>query len=76
MPMVCLKFIVERHPDGYLAYPLGMKGVVVGQGATFDAALADARSAAAFHLETFGDDVLAGQDEVIEAFVAEGSVNA
>ena len=27
-----LKIIVEKHPDGYVAYPLGMKGVVVGQG--------------------------------------------
>lgn len=28
------KIIVEKHPDGYVAYPLGLKGVVVGQGAT------------------------------------------
>ncbi len=27
-----LKVIVEKHPDGYVAYPLGLKGVVVGQG--------------------------------------------
>jgi hypothetical protein len=26
------KIIVERHPDGYVAYPLGLKGVVVGEG--------------------------------------------
>jgi len=26
------KIIVEKHPDGYVAYPLGLKGVVVGQG--------------------------------------------
>jgi len=25
------KIIVEKHPDGYIAYPLGLKGVVVGQ---------------------------------------------
>jgi hypothetical protein len=35
-----LKIIVERHPDGYVAYPLGLKGVVVGDGSTYDEALA------------------------------------
>ena len=24
------KIIVEKHPDGYVAYPLGLKGIVVG----------------------------------------------
>ena len=27
-----LKIIVEEHADGYVAYPIGLKGVVVGQG--------------------------------------------
>jgi predicted RNase H-like HicB family nuclease len=48
------KIVVERHPDGYVAYPLGLKGVVVGQGDTDQAALADCRSAIRFHIETFG----------------------
>jgi len=25
-----VKIIVEKHPDGYVAYPLGLKGIVVG----------------------------------------------
>ncbi len=48
-----IKIIVERHPDGYVAYPLGMKGVVVGEGSTYDEALADVRSAIRFHAQTF-----------------------
>jgi hypothetical protein len=28
---------IEKHTDGYVAYPLGLKGVVVGQGDTYDA---------------------------------------
>ncbi len=48
------KIVIEKHPDGYVAYPLGMKGVVIGQGDTFDEALADVKSAIAFHVETFG----------------------
>lgn len=39
------KIIVEKHPDGYTAYPLGVKGVVVGEGDTYEEALADIKSA-------------------------------
>ena len=53
-----LKIIVEKHPDGYVAYPLGVKGVVVGEGDTYEEALADVKSAIRFHIESFGDDVL------------------
>jgi len=49
-----VKIIVEEHPDGYIAYPLGLKGVVIGQGDTHEAAMADVRSAINFHIETFG----------------------
>ena len=35
------KIIVEKHSDGYIAYPLGLKGVVVGQGDTYEEVLAD-----------------------------------
>ena len=31
-----IKIIVEKHPDGYVAYPLGVKGVVVGQGDSYE----------------------------------------
>lgn len=52
--MKLIKVIVEKHEDGYVAYPLGMKGVVVGQGDSYDDALADVKSAIQFHIETFG----------------------
>lgn len=29
-----IKIIIEKHVDGYVAYPVGLKGVVVGQGDT------------------------------------------
>lgn len=69
------KIIVEHHEDGYVAYPLGLKGVIVGQGDTFDEALADAKSAIRFHLETFGDDAF-DESPAIEAFVVEAEVAA
>ena len=56
--MTNIKVIVEKHPDGYVAYPLGLKGVVVGEGDTYKDALADVRSAIRFHIETFGDEIL------------------
>jgi predicted RNase H-like HicB family nuclease len=43
------KIVVEKHPDGYVAYPLGIKGVVVGQGDTYEEALSDVKSAIRFH---------------------------
>ena len=52
------KIVVEKHPDIYVAYPLGLKGVVVGQGDTYEAALADVKSAIKFHTETFGEDAV------------------
>jgi len=64
--------IVEKHADGYVAYPLGMKGVVVAQGDSVEQALDDVRSAIQFHIETFGQDALDG--EALEAFVAETTV--
>ncbi len=53
-----LKIIVEKHPDSYVAYPLGLKGVVVGEGNTYEEALADVKSAIQFHIDTFGPEVL------------------
>ncbi len=52
------KVIVEKTSDGYVAYPLGLKGVVVGQGDTYEEALSDIKSAIRFHIETFGGEVL------------------
>ncbi|MBI3990023.1 MAG: type II toxin-antitoxin system HicB family antitoxin [candidate division NC10 bacterium] len=52
------KVIVEKHAEGYVAYPLGLKGVVVGEGEIYEEALADVKSAIRFHIETFGQEVL------------------
>jgi len=74
--MDSLKIIIEKHEDGYVAYPLGLKGVVVGQGETYDEALADVKSAIAFHLETFGDEAFGDDSPVLEAFIAEAKLAA
>ena len=69
------KVIIEKHTDGYVGYPLGLKGVVVGQGNTYDEALADVKSAIKFHIETFWDDELAEESPILEVFVADAGVN-
>ena len=68
------KIVIEKHTDGFVAYPLGFKGIVVGQGDTYDEALSDIKSAIRFHIETFGKELLDIEPEVIEAFVAETGV--
>ncbi len=71
-----IKIIVEKHPDGYVAYPLGVKGAVVGEGSTYDEALADVKFAIKFHIATFGSEVLNFDPPVLEAFVAEAGVDS
>ena len=68
------KIIVEKHSDGYVAYPLGVKGVVVGEGDTYEDALADVKSAIEFHIETFGREVFESETPVLEAFIAEAGI--
>ena len=69
-----IKLIIERTEDGYVAYPLGLKGVVVAQGDTYEQALAEVRSAVRFHIETFGSQVLEEASEAQEVFIAETEV--
>ncbi|MGI6129568.1 MAG: type II toxin-antitoxin system HicB family antitoxin [bacterium] len=71
--MVHYKVIVEKHQDGYVAYPLGLKGVIVAEGNTYEEVLEDVKSAIRFHIETFGKDVLEA-DTALEVFVAEAGV--
>jgi predicted RNase H-like HicB family nuclease len=68
------KVIVEKHEDGYIAYPLGLKGAVLGEGNTYEEALADVKSAIKFHIETFGDEAINDESTILEAFVAETGV--
>ena len=69
-----IKIVIEKHADGYVAYPLGLTGIVVGEGDTYEEALADVKSAIHFHIDTFGQDALEVESPVLEAFVAEAGV--
>jgi predicted RNase H-like HicB family nuclease len=47
---------------------------VVGQGDTYEAALADVKSAIKFHIETFGPEQIDVDPPILEAFIAEAGV--
>ncbi len=72
--VLSLKIIVEKRSDGYVAYRLGLKGVVIGEGNTYEEALLDVKSAIEFHIETFGSEVLQETSSVLEVFIAETGV--
>ena len=72
-----VKIVVERHPDGYVAYPLGLReGVaIVGQGDSFEEALADVTSAIRLTLETAREDEIFDPEvSLLDAAVAEAEV--
>ena len=69
-----VKIIVEKHPDGYVAYPLGLKEIVVGEGDTYEEALSDVKSAIRFHIQSFGETVLDVEPPILEAFVADAGI--
>lgn len=68
-----IKVIVEKHTDGYVAYPVGLEGVVVAQGDTYDEAFEEVKSAIAFHIESFGETVF-NEDVAQEVFVSEATI--
>ncbi len=69
-----IKIVISKEEDGYVGYPLGIEGVVVGEGNTYEEALADTKSAILFHIHTFGAKVLNKSKIPKEAFIAETEV--
>ena len=67
-----LKIIIEKHSDGYVAYPIGVVGAIVGQGNTYEEALSDVKSAIDCYLEVFGKEML--EDTPSEVFITEARI--
>jgi predicted RNase H-like HicB family nuclease len=72
-PMRQFKIVIEKHSDGYVAYPIGVVGAIVGQGNTYEEALSDVKSAIACYVEVFGREMLEDTPS-IEVFIAEAGV--
>ena len=53
-----IKLVIERTEDGYVGYALGLDGVVVAEGDTYEEAERELQSAVRSHVETFGEEVL------------------
>jgi len=68
------KIVVQKGEAGYVAYPLGLKGVVVGDGDTFEEALENIRSAILFHLDTFGHEILTDVIDPRDIYITEAEV--
>ena len=68
------KIVVEKHPDGYVAYPLWLKGIIIGEGNTYEETLIDVKSAIRFHIDTFGEEVAQDDSPVLGAFITEAGV--
>lgn len=76
-----VKIVIEQHEDGFIGYPLAFKaGAIVGQGETYDEALADTNSAIAFYIEHYGAakfwDGFELESPLVNAFLVETAVAA
>ena len=72
-----VRIVIEKHDDGYIAYPLGLReGVaIVGEGETSEEALADVTSALRFTLEGAREEEIFDDElPVLDAIVAEVEV--
>ena len=65
------KVIIEKHPDGYAADPVGIRGGVADEGNACEEVLADVKSATRFHLETPRPEARDVDAPALEAFGVE-----
>ncbi len=65
------KIIIEKHTDGYVAYPIGLKGIVIGEGDTYEESVEDVTSAIRFYIETFGKEELEIEEAALDVYVTE-----
>ena len=69
-----IKILIEKHEDGFVGYPVGLKGVVVGQGDTFEEVVADVKSAICSHVETFGKEMVDEGISMQEVYLIDAEV--
>jgi predicted RNase H-like HicB family nuclease len=77
--MNTIQIIIEQHEDGFIGYPLGFKaGAIIGQGDSYEEALADTRSAINFFIDHYGAAIFhAGFDHespLVNAFLTETAI--
>lgn len=71
-----IKIVILKEEDGYVAFPIGLKGVVVSDGDTYEEAYKNLKEAIKFHIETFGDAILDEIETPMEAYIADLKVSS
>ena len=47
-----IKIIFEKHPDACIAYPIGLKGVIIGEGNTYEEVIANLQTFKHYNLKS------------------------
>jgi predicted RNase H-like HicB family nuclease len=68
-----VKVLVEKQAQGYIAYPVGLQGVVTGTGHTYEDALEDVTSSIRAYIEANGPDSFDVVPEVVEIAIPEST---
>jgi predicted RNase H-like HicB family nuclease len=68
------KIVIEKHADGYIAYPLGYQEIITGRGETYEEALEEVKAAIIYRVTTFGKEVLELDSPVLEAFMEDAAI--
>lgn len=63
-----MKVIIEQRADGYVAYPLGLNGLVSGQGDTSSSAVAEMNAILRVRVQEFGPEIL-DEASVLDAVI-------
>lgn len=71
-----IKIVILKEEDGYVAFPIGLKGVVVSDGDTYEEAYKNLKDAIKFHIETFGEAILEEIETPMEAYIADLKVSS
>ncbi len=61
------KILIEKHPDGYIAYPVGLKGSVSGFGKTSEEAVCEVNQAIMARIRTFGEEIFDLDSPILDA---------
>ena len=73
--MKYVRVVVEKYPTQYVAYAIGLKETVRGEGSTFEEAFNAVKAILDSHVEAYGSEALEPQTPILEAFIAEAALN-
>jgi predicted RNase H-like HicB family nuclease len=69
-----VKIVIEKHTDGFIAYPIGYREIITGRGDTYEEALEEVKAAIMYRVTTFGKEVFEVDSPLIDAFMEDASI--